>query len=111
MIAAARWRKRQRGGSAMLLILVQIQAGPPAFAASASYGSASQPSGPRTQSGPALLVSPPRGRPAAPKLEERSPAPPATARQARQAVPERNPAQPSLSPPRGRPAAPKLEAP
>src|SRR3989441_7378143 len=60
MIAAARWRKRQRGGSAMLLILVQIQAGPPAFAGSASYGSASQPSGPRTQSGPALLVSPER---------------------------------------------------
>src|SRR5436309_12019531 len=58
MIAAARWRKRQRGGSAMLLILVQIQAGPPAFAGSASYGSASPPSGPRTQSGPALLVSP-----------------------------------------------------
>src|SRR5438034_11407836 len=58
MIAAARWRKRQRGGSAMLLILFKIQAGPPAFAGSASYGSASQPSGPRTQSGPALLVSP-----------------------------------------------------
>jgi len=34
MIGAARWRKRRRESSASLYILVQIQAGPPAFAAS-----------------------------------------------------------------------------
>src|SRR5882724_7608100 len=33
MIAAARWRKYLRGSDASLLILVQVQAGPPAFAA------------------------------------------------------------------------------
>ena len=33
MIAAARWRKRLRGNGASFFILVQIQAGPPAFAA------------------------------------------------------------------------------
>src|SRR6266705_6976661 len=33
MTGAARWRKRRRGSSASLFILVQIQAGPPAFAA------------------------------------------------------------------------------
>ena len=32
MIASARWRKRRRGSSALLFILVQIQAGPPTFA-------------------------------------------------------------------------------
>src|SRR5271165_3228827 len=31
-MAAARWRKRQREGGATPFILVQIQAGPPAFA-------------------------------------------------------------------------------
>nr|GAJ31123.1 hypothetical protein BDOA9_0102970 [Bradyrhizobium sp. DOA9] len=41
MIAAARWRKRLREGGATLYILVQIQAGSPAFAGSASFGSAS----------------------------------------------------------------------
>jgi hypothetical protein len=33
MIGAARWRKASRKSSASLFILVQIQAGPPAFAA------------------------------------------------------------------------------
>ncbi len=33
MIRPARWRKRQREGGASLFILVQIQAGSPAFAA------------------------------------------------------------------------------
>src|SRR5262249_53867906 len=40
MIQPARWRKRQREGGASLFILVQIQAGSPAFA-KASAGRAS----------------------------------------------------------------------
>ncbi|MDA9525289.1 hypothetical protein XI06_34530 [Bradyrhizobium sp. CCBAU 11434] len=36
MIAAARWRKRLRESGALLFILVQIQAGSPAFAADAA---------------------------------------------------------------------------
>ena len=51
----------------MLLILVQIQAGPPAFAGSASYGSASQPSHQAVR--PYRSI--PEGGLAAPKLEER----------------------------------------
>lgn len=41
MIRTARWRKRLRESSASLFILVQIQAGSPAFAGSASFGQAS----------------------------------------------------------------------
>jgi hypothetical protein len=49
----------------MLFILVQIQAGPPAFAGFASFGSASQPV-PQPKLEPKSL-----GGLAAPKLEER----------------------------------------
>src|SRR5882724_6546981 len=49
MIAMARWRKCLRESDASFFILVQVQAGPPAFAGFASFGSASQFSPPRPQ--------------------------------------------------------------